>query len=99
MDKCIFGGMSHHRKELPFKNVRFRCRAIYKDHFFNPKGELISAEDFFASQDHWLPTDEDRAYVISLMHGVHTVGQCANWIAAPRKGVNGMPFEYEYVRI
>ena len=86
--------------QISLPSNRFhRRQGIYKDHFFNPKGELISAEDFFANQDHWLPTDEDRAYVISLMHGVHTIGQCANWIAAPRKGVNGMPFEYEYVRI
>ena len=85
--------------QITLPSNRFhRRQGLYRDHFFNPKGELISAEDFFANQDHWLPTDEDRAYVQSLMKGVHTYGQCANWIAAPRKGINGMPFEYEYVR-
>ena len=25
-------------------------------------------------------------------------GKIANWIAIPRKGINGKPFNYEYVR-
>ena len=51
-----------------------------------------------SKQAEWLPTEEDCAYVQSLMHPVHNIGQCANWIAAPKKGINGHPFEYEYVR-
>ena len=34
----------------------------------------------------------------SLMHRVLEPGKVANWIAAPRRGINGMPVEYEYVR-
>jgi benzoyl-CoA 2,3-dioxygenase component B len=25
-------------------------------------------------------------------------GKMANWIAAPRRGINGQPIEFEYVR-
>lgn len=77
----------------------FRRQGIYKDHCFDPKGNLISAEEFAANQHKWLPSDADRAYVRSLMKPIHNIGQCANWIAKPKRGINGMPFEYEYVRV
>ena len=50
-------------------------------------------------RDTWLPTDDDRAFVESLMSGVHEPGKMANWIAAPRKGINGQDASYEYVRV
>ena len=34
----------------------------------------------------------------SLMVPVTEPGKIANWIAPPKKGVNGQPFEFEYVR-
>ena len=77
----------------------FRRQGIYKDHFFNPQGKLISEQEFMANKYKWLPSDEDREYVKSLMKPVHDVGQCANWIAKPKRGINGQPFEYEYVRL
>ena len=48
--------------------------------------------------DDWLPTDEDRTYVKSLMNPVHSPGQVANWIAAPKRGIDGHEFDFEYVR-
>ena len=27
------------------------------------------------------------------------LGKIANWIAPPRRGINGQPFEYEYVKL
>jgi benzoyl-CoA 2,3-dioxygenase component B len=32
------------------------------------------------------------------MKPVHTPGQMASWIAAPKRGINRQPVEYEYVR-
>jgi hypothetical protein len=37
-------------------------------------------------------------FVKSLMTPVLGVGQIAGWIAPPRIGINGNPFEWEYVR-
>ena len=76
----------------------FRRQGIYADHHFDPSGNLIDAEAFHRSHDTWLPTDSDRAYVQSLMKPVHEPGKMANWIAAPRRGINGQPVEFEYVR-
>ncbi len=76
----------------------FRRQGIYADEHFNPAGELIAAADWERQRDHWLPTQADRDYVASLMHQVTGVGQIAQWIAPPSKGIHGNPFEYEYVR-
>jgi benzoyl-CoA 2,3-epoxidase subunit B len=62
-------------------------------------GKPTSREEFNARQSEWLPTDEDRAFVYSRMHGVFEPGKIASWIAPPERGINGLPFEYEYVRL
>ncbi|MEC7984663.1 MAG: benzoyl-CoA 2,3-epoxidase subunit BoxB [Myxococcota bacterium] len=85
------------RISLPHSRF-FRRQGIYKDHFFSPTGEMIDEATWIKYRSEWLPSEEDRAYVVSLMKPVHSIGQCANWIAAPKRGINGQPFEYEYVR-
>jgi benzoyl-CoA 2,3-dioxygenase component B len=32
------------------------------------------------------------------MHAVVEPGKIAGWVAPPTRGINGQPFEYEYVR-
>ena len=85
------------RLRLP--NTRFfRRQGIYAGAHFNPEGALISAEAFEAMRADWLPTDADRAYVSSLMKPVYGPGQMAQWIAAPRRGINRQPLDFAYVR-
>ena len=43
--------------------------------------------------------DNDLAYIQSLMKPVRESGKIAHWIAAPPKGINGQPFQFEYVRL
>jgi benzoyl-CoA 2,3-dioxygenase component B len=76
----------------------FRRQGQYASHHFDRDGNLIDQATWDAKQDDWLPTDDDRAYVQSLMTPVHEQGKVANWIAAPRRGINGKPFDFEYVR-
>jgi benzoyl-CoA 2,3-dioxygenase component B len=64
-----------------------------------PEGERISGEEWAARQGAWLPTEVDKAHVRSLMQPVHERGKIAAWIAPPRQGINGKPFEYEYVHL
>jgi len=52
-----------------------------------------------AGRASWLPSDEDRAYVMSLMQPVATKGKRAAWIAPPEKGIKDKPVDYEYVRL
>jgi benzoyl-CoA 2,3-dioxygenase component B len=65
----------------------------------SPEGKLLSEAEWQANKDRWLPTDEDRAYVISLMgQPVTQPGQYAHWIAPPARGINNQPVDFEYVR-
>ena len=65
----------------------------------SPDGQVISEADWTASMNEWLPSDDDRAYVTSLMAPVTTPGQMANWITAPARGINGQSIEFEYVKL
>lgn len=64
----------------------------------SPGGEIITLEEWIKGKDSWLPTDEDKAYITSLMGAVTEPGKYANWIAPPTKGINGNPVDFEYVR-
>jgi benzoyl-CoA 2,3-dioxygenase component B len=89
---------SDFRITLP--STRFhRRQGIYADHAYDPAGNPISAEAFAAGAPQWLPSDADRAYVGSLMTPVYEPGKMANWIAAPRRGINNQPVETAYVRL
>jgi len=85
--------------ELYIPSRRFnRSMGIYAGQSFAPNGEPISKEHFETMRAKWLPTPEDREYVRSLMKPVHERGKIANWIAPPKQGVDGKPFDWEYVR-
>jgi benzoyl-CoA 2,3-dioxygenase component B len=64
-----------------------------------PDGELLSDQDWEATKHRYLPTELDRSYVRSLMHPVYERGKIASWIAPPRNGINGQPFDYDYVHL
>jgi len=62
-------------------------------------GKPISAEEFASRETEWLPTQGDRAYVHSLMHGVFERGKMAAWIAPPERGINTQAADFEYVKM
>jgi benzoyl-CoA 2,3-dioxygenase component B len=64
-----------------------------------PDGELLSAGEWAQRRGQWLPTDVDKTHVRSLMQPVHERGKIAAWIAPPRNGINGKPFDYDYVHL
>lgn len=64
----------------------------------SPEGRIVSQAEWDAKHHSWLPTEDDRLYVISLMKPVTEVGKYANWIAPPARGINNQPVDFEYVR-
>jgi benzoyl-CoA 2,3-dioxygenase component B len=64
-----------------------------------PGGDVITAEQWEQRKREWLPTEVDKAYVRSLMQPVRERGKIAAWIAPPRQGINGKPFDYDYVHL
>jgi len=63
-----------------------------------PGGHIISEAEWNANVRNWMPTDEDRVFVGSLMGRVVEPGKFANWIAPPAVGIKGKLIDFEYVR-
>ena len=64
----------------------------------SPDGRAVSEAEWSAKVGEWLPSEQDRAYVASLMGRVVEPGKFANWIAPPVMGINRQPVDFEYVR-
>ena len=64
----------------------------------DPQGDVITESEWQSQQGRWLPTAEDQAFVGSLMNRVVDPGRIAAWIAPPVRGIDGKPWDYEYVR-
>jgi len=86
---------------LTLPSRRFnRAIGIYAGHHFDAKGNPLTASEWEKQKRDLLPTDEDMAYVRSLMPSAVTEpGKMANWISPPLRGINHQPIEFEYVRL
>jgi benzoyl-CoA 2,3-dioxygenase component B len=65
---------------------------------FAPDGRVVSEAEWAAKQSGWLASDEDRAFVASLMGRVAAPGAYANWISPPALAINKQPADFEFVR-
>jgi benzoyl-CoA 2,3-epoxidase subunit B len=86
------------RLALPHRRFH-RAIGAYSGARFDPRGTMVSEEEWTRRRDEWLPSEADRAYIQSLMHAVTEPGKIAGWVAPPPRGINGLPFEYEYVKL
>jgi len=85
------------RFALPHKGFNRRI-GLFTGLHVSPEGKVIAEAEWTHRHRGWLPTEEDRAFVRSLMGRVTEPGKFANWIAAPHSGVNKQPVNFEYVR-
>jgi benzoyl-CoA 2,3-epoxidase subunit B len=76
-----------------------RAVGEFAPHRVSPDGRLLSDDEWSAGVSDWLPTDDDRDHVESLMVGVREPGRMAGWIAAPTTGIHQKPVQYDYVRM
>ena len=72
---------------------------MYASGRFDLAGTPIDEATWNANVDRWLPSAADKAYVKSLMVPCFEKGKTAGWIAPPAKGIQGLPVDYEYVRL
>jgi benzoyl-CoA 2,3-epoxidase subunit B len=87
-----------HRLKLP--HVAFNRKVgAFAGIEASPDGERLTREEWQQRKAEWLPADVDKTYVRSLMRPVHERGKIAAWIAPPRNGINGKPFDYDYVHL
>ncbi|HMM85959.1 MAG TPA: benzoyl-CoA 2,3-epoxidase subunit BoxB, partial [Azohydromonas sp.] len=102
------GGVERWNKVIEKAGIPFRLTVPHKAFHRNigalagvkvsPDGRHIHDHEWNQSVEQWLPTDEDRAFVASLMGRVAEPGKFANWIAPPAIGINRQPVNFEYVR-
>jgi benzoyl-CoA 2,3-dioxygenase component B len=85
------------RLQLPHKAFNRRIGS-FANVRIAPDGRVISEAEWAAKVRQWLPTEDDRAFVASLMGRVAEPGKFANWIAPPANGIKGQPVNFEYVR-
>ncbi|MEM9133921.1 MAG: benzoyl-CoA 2,3-epoxidase subunit BoxB [Actinomycetota bacterium] len=83
---------------LPHGGFNRRVGA-FTDHHISPDGAIIDEATWSGNADRWLPTDDDKAHVQSLMMGISEPGKMAGWIAPPSSGINQRPVDFEYVRV
>lgn len=86
------------RFTLPHRRFNRRI-GMYAEGNFDPQGNPIDAATFESRRAEWLPSAQDKAYVRSLMVPCTRPGEVASWIAQPPKGIDGKPFDYEYVKL
>ena len=86
--------------ELKLPSTRFRRQVgVWANVPTDPQGQPISQAEFDAKRGDWLPSDQDMAFIKSLMQRVTEPGKMAAWIAPPDRGINAQPVEYEYVKL
>ncbi len=87
-----------YRLRLP--HVGFNRKVgTFAGHHISPTGEVLNSDEWHRLVSSWLPTEQDKAHVRSLMKPVYERGKIAAWVAPPRQGINGKPFDYEYVHL
>ncbi len=65
----------------------------------SPDGKVVSEAEWTQQSSNWLPTEEDRAFVQSLMtKAITEPGKFAGWVAPPGRGIDGHKLDFEYVR-
>lgn len=91
---------AHIAPRLALPSVAFNRRVgVFSAIEATPSGDVIPPDEFDRRKDEWLPTDEDRRYVESLMTPVYERGKIASWLAPPKQGVNRRPFDFDYVHL
>ena len=65
----------------------------------NPDGKIISKNEYDNKLGSWLPSENDKEFINSLMVQVTDANKTAGWIAAPNRGINNMDIGYEYVNL
>jgi benzoyl-CoA 2,3-dioxygenase component B len=102
------GGVERWNRIIEKQGLPFRLKVPHKafnrrigslaDLKVSPEGRVLSPREWDEKVHEWLPTEQDRAFVASLMGRVIEPGKFANWIAPPMVGINGKPIDFEYVR-
>jgi benzoyl-CoA 2,3-epoxidase subunit B len=86
--------------ELRLPHEGFNRRVgVFAGHHVTPEGAIVAPDAWSAAAREWLPTDDDRAHVASVMQPAYEPGRFAGWVSPPAAGVNARPVEFAYVQL
>ena len=83
---------------LPAANFR-RSIGAWAGQPVTPDGVVVDKNSYEKNLNNWIPSEQDRAFVKSLMQRVAEPGKMARWVAPPDRGINNLPVDYEYVKL
>lgn len=103
------GGVNRWNKIIEKMGVKFQLKlpsvafnrhiGEFRDVDASPEGVMLSPAEWARKKDEWLPSSADGDYIASLMQPCWERGKYANWIAAPKVGIDNKPGDFEYVKI
>ncbi|HEX9808312.1 MAG TPA: benzoyl-CoA 2,3-epoxidase subunit BoxB [Alphaproteobacteria bacterium] len=85
--ELVLPDRAFHRNIGPFAQIKA-----------TPEGKVITEAEWDKRHGEWLPDQDDRDYIQSLMKPVTEPGKFANYIAPPQRGINRQPIDFEYVK-
>jgi benzoyl-CoA 2,3-epoxidase subunit B len=86
--------------QLRLPHVAFhRQIGEFRDAYATPDGELVDPAIWVLHKDQWLPSKADGDFIAELMKPMQEPGKFADWIAAPKVGIDNKPGDFEYVRV
>jgi benzoyl-CoA 2,3-dioxygenase component B len=86
------------RLRLPDRKFH-RGIGMYSGLHFDPNGVPLTSEQWDQRKHDWLPSTADAEYLLSIMaEPIYEPGKFANYIAPPRRGINQLPIDFQYVR-
>jgi benzoyl-CoA 2,3-dioxygenase component B len=62
-------------------------------------GRQVSEAEWASHRSDFLPNEQDKDFIESLMQPQYEAGKFASWIAPPKVGIDNKPGEFEYVKI
>ncbi len=71
----------------------------FSDIHADVSGNVLSDAEWTKRRGDFLPSDDDRAFIESLMQPNFEIGKFAGWIAPPKVGIDNKPGDFEYVKI
>ena len=85
--------------EFTLPSTKFRRSiGVWQDLNFNPSGEKVHSTVYAKMMSSWIPNENDKKFINSLMVRVDTPGKYASWISSPDRGINNQTTDFDYIR-
>ena len=81
-----------------FKSIDNNQEWIYVERVLT-KGEFINQDIYDKKVASWLPSENDKKFIGSLMIQELNPGKTASWISKPRRGINNQEIDFSYVDV